>query len=155
MTPITVLWVGRRAPEVIETLARDYRTRIARHTAFSEVRVRPVEGRGHDPERALAREGETLLGHLKAGDHLIALDEHGRQVSTLELAELVSATGTAPRLVFAIGSDLGLHPAVKQRSRTTLALSRLTLPHQLVRIILLEQVFRALDLLSGGAYHRP
>jgi 23S rRNA (pseudouridine1915-N3)-methyltransferase len=154
MKDLAVVWVGRRAPKAWEDLAVDYHQRIARFASFLEVRVRPGEGRAHDRERVLNQESAAILGHLRPADYLVALDERGRQVGTVELAGLLRTAMATARVVFAIGSDLGLGPAVTSEAREVLALSRLTLPHQLARLLLLEQLYRALDLNAGGAYHR-
>jgi 23S rRNA (pseudouridine1915-N3)-methyltransferase len=155
MKELSVVWVGRRAPQPWQELVSDYEQRIARFASYREVRVRPVEGRAHDVERALAQEGDAILAYLRPEDHLVALDERGRQLSTLDLARLLERVMPTARVVFAIGSDLGLGAAVKVAAREVVALSRLTLPHQLARLLLLEQLYRALDLNAGGSYHRP
>jgi 23S rRNA (pseudouridine1915-N3)-methyltransferase len=154
MKELAVVWVGRRAPRAWDELTGEYEQRIGRFVSFHEARVRPVEGRALDSARTLTQEGEAILGHLRPGDYLVALDERGRQASTVELAHLLERVMPTGRLVFAIGSDLGLGPEVRSAAREVLALSRLTLPHQLARLLLLEQLYRALDINAGGAYHR-
>lgn len=153
MREILLLWVGRRAGAAFESLAAAYRGRIERHVALTEVRVRPEAGREGDPARARAQEAERLREHLRPSDVLLALDEHGPQRTTLELAEWLRARLERGRVVFLLGSDLGLDPRLLAAGET-LALSRLTLSHQLARVVLLEQLYRCLDLLAGGAYHR-
>ncbi len=153
MSAVLLLWVGRRAPEGVETLARDYAERLSRHLPFQELRVRPAAGRG-DARRARAAEAAALRRHLRAGDVVVALDEHGRERSTEEFSRWLAHRRRGGRIVFLIGSDLGLDPDLKREVAETLALSRLTLPHALARVLLLEQLYRACDLLSGGQYHR-
>ena len=153
MTAVLLLWVGRRAPEAVETLARDYAGRLSRHLPFLEFRIRPTVGRG-DPRRARAEEAAALRRHLRAGDVVVALDEHGRERSTAELSRWLARRRGGGRIVFLIGSDLGLDPDLKGEAAETLALSRMTLPHALARVLLLEQLYRACDVLSGGQYHR-
>ncbi len=154
MSEILLAWVGRRPSPALAQLADDYAERIARSVAFSEVRVRPVEGRGGDPHRALALEGAAIRRHLKAGDVVIALDEQGEQPTSEELSARLQEWLRRGRTVFMIGSDLGLDETLGRESAARLALSRLTLPHALARLLLLEQLYRALDLAAGGAYHR-
>jgi 23S rRNA (pseudouridine1915-N3)-methyltransferase len=150
---ILLVWVGRRAPEVVEGLALEYASRLSRHLPFGEVRVRPAAGRG-DTHRALAAEAAAVRKHLVPGDTLVVLDERGREHTSEELARWLAARRQLGRTVFVIGSDLGLDPALKKEASDRFALSRLTLPHTLARVLLLEQLYRACDLLAGGQYHR-
>lgn len=84
----------------------------------------------------------------------MALDERGTEWSTEELASFLHVHLPLGPLVFVIGSDLGLHPEVLERAQVRWSLTRLTLPHELARLLVMEQLYRALDLLAGGSYHR-
>lgn len=155
MSGIVVLWVGRRAAPPWEELARTYAGRIVRHVELSDVRVRPAPGRRSDPMRARVAEALELRRHLASGDYVVALDERGTERNTEELAEwLAQRRRLAHRIVFMIGSDLGLDAGLRSHAAELLALSRLTLPHELARVLLLEQLYRAFDLSAGGCYHR-
>ncbi len=154
MIGIRVIWVGRRATGGYADLAADYAARVGRFGPFSEIRVRPEEGRAGDPRRALAAEHRRIAAHIEPGDVVVALDERGRHRTTEELAAWLSEWRERARLVFVIGSDLGLDPELVRSARERLALSALTLPHQLARTVLLEQLYRCMDHLSGGGYHR-
>jgi 23S rRNA (pseudouridine1915-N3)-methyltransferase len=151
---VLLIWVGRRATGAVAELAEEYRRRIARHVALNEVRIRPEPGREGDPARARARERDRILEHLVPHDTMVALDERGRERTTAELAEWLVRRSSPGRVVFVIGSDLGLAPDLVATAHDALALSRLTLPHDLARVVLLEQLYRCLDYLDGGAYHR-
>ena len=154
MNGVVVVWVGRRAPAAFETIAAEYAARLSRHLPFAEIRVRPAAGRRGDPRRALAEEAAAVLRHLLPGDAVVALDERGRERTTGELAGWMAGRRGIGRTVFVIGSDLGLYPDLKHGAVETLALSRLTLPHALARVLLLEQLYRVADLAAGGQYHR-
>ena len=152
---VSVVWVGRRPAAPWEALAEEYATRIARFVPFEEVRVRPSSGRAHAGAQALAREAAAVLEHVSPGDALVALDEHGRQRTTLDFAGWLGRQRDAGRaVVFVVGSDLGLAEAIKVRAHERMSLSAMTLPHALARVLLLEQLYRAFDLLAGGRYHR-
>ncbi len=153
MSGVLVIWVGKRASKGFEELAAEYAGRISRHLPFAEVRVRPMAGR-QDPRRTLAGEAAAIRRHLEPTDAVVALDEHGRERTTTALAAWLSGRRRHGRTVFVIGSDLGLDAELKAAAHELLALSRLTLPHQLARLVLLEQLYRACDLLAGGQYHR-
>lgn len=101
------------------------------------------------------KEGETILQWLKPDDYLIALDEHGKQFSSEGLSEFLQerASASTKNLVFLIGGAFGLDASVLNRARLKWSLSQLTFPHQLVRLILAEQVYRACTILQNEKYH--
>ncbi|HNX48773.1 MAG TPA: 23S rRNA (pseudouridine(1915)-N(3))-methyltransferase RlmH [Thermoanaerobaculaceae bacterium] len=154
MNGLVVLWVGKRAPEAVQSLVEEYRQRVGRFMPCSDVRSRPAEGRGGDRSRVLAQEAERIADHLQPGDLVVALDERGVEQRSEELARWIGEGRQRARLVFVLGSDLGLDPELLARANLRLSLSRLTLPHQMARLVLWEQLFRACDLLAGGGYHR-
>src|SRR6476619_7582539 len=101
------------------------------------------------------REGETILQWLKADDYLVALDEHGKQFSSEGLSGFLQerASASTKNLVFLIGRAFGLDAAVLKRAQLKWSLLQLTFPHQLVRLILTEQVYRACTILKNEKYH--
>jgi 23S rRNA (pseudouridine1915-N3)-methyltransferase len=149
-----ILWAGRRQPEQWERLCADYRGRIASFHPIEEKPVR-VAGAGDDATR-LRREGTALAAAAPAEAWWVALDRTGRSLGSEELAKIV---GTWRRewsrpVVFFVGSDLGLDADLVDRCRLRLSLGALTLPHALARLVLLEQLFRALTIGAGWPYHR-
>ena len=154
MSGLVLLWFGRPAPRAGEELAEEYRRRISRVAEFSEVRLRPEEGRAGDPARVLRREAARVREYLQVGDTLIVLDEGGRQLSSGQLSERLAARRAVGRVVLVVGSDLGIDEPLRSEAAETWALSRLTLPHQLARVLILEQLYRGLDIAAGGRYHR-
>jgi len=151
---LVLLWIGRPAPSAWEELAEEYRRRISRFAELSEVRLRPEEGRSGDRTRVLRREAARVREYLQEGDTLIVLDERGRQLTSGQLAERLAARGAAGRVVLVVGSDLGLDEPLRNEAAEVWALSRLTLPHLLARVLILEQLYRGLDIAAGGRYHR-
>ena len=149
-----MVWVGRRASSAWEGLAADYEERLQRLTRFSQVRIRPAAGRDRDPARALAQEADAITRALRERDLLVALDVGGRQYDSEGFSSWLSGQAGTGRVVFVVGSDLGLDATVKRLARERLSLSPMTLPHLLARLVLLEQLYRALDLQAGGGYHR-
>ena len=99
------------------------------------------------------KEGAHLLSFLKGSDRLIALTEEGKTFSSIEFAALLSQTDSN-RLVFAIGSAEGLSTHVKQTAVQQLSLSPMTFPHEVARLLLLEQLYRAKTILQGSSYHK-
>lgn len=101
------------------------------------------------------KEGEMITGLLHKEDHLVLLDEHGKQLSSEGLAEFIQkrANESTKTIVFLIGGAFGVSEAVKQRANFVWSLSRLVFPHQLVRLILAEQVYRACSINRNEKYH--
>lgn len=101
------------------------------------------------------REGDMILEWLKPDDYLVALDEHGKQFSSEGLSDFLQqrASASTKNLVFLIGGAFGLDAAVLKRAQFKWSLSQLTFPHQLVRLILAEQVYRACSILNNEKYH--
>jgi len=118
--------------------------------------VEVEERRSLPPELLKLREGELILGAMPAGVPFVALDERGTQWSSRALAKRIAAWRNQgeSELVFAIGGADGLHRAVLDRADVILALSSMTWPHLLVRGMLLEQLYRAQQILAGHPYHR-
>ena len=96
-----------------------------------------------------------MLGKVRPDSWLVALDERGTLLDSVELARLVATARDAGReLVFCIGGDEGLDASVRERAWKVVALSRMTLPHRLARLVLMEQLYRAFSLLRGEPYHK-
>jgi 23S rRNA (pseudouridine1915-N3)-methyltransferase len=144
---VTILSVGHKMPAWIEEGFREYTRRMP-----PEVRVELVELK---PGRDREAEGAKLLDALPSGASLLALDERGKQVTTQGLSVMLSEwmrDGSHP--AFAIGGADGLSDAVKEKASKLVSLSALTLPHQLVRVVLAEQLYRAWSILARHPYHR-
>ena len=101
------------------------------------------------------KEGETILQWLKQDDYLVALDEHGKQFSSEGLSQFLQerATASTRNVIFLVGGAFGLDAAVLKRAQLKWSLSQLTFPHQLVRLILAEQVYRACTIMQNEKYH--
>lgn len=100
-----------------------------------------------------AKEGDQMLTQVKDRDRLIALTEEGQCYDSAKFAQLISRAESGS-LVFAIGSAEGLSPAVKQSADRSLSLSPMTFPHEIARLLLLEQLYRAKAILQGSNYHK-
>lgn len=152
---LTVLAVGDKLPSWADEATAEYLKRMPREARVELVAVKP-EKRGNQPAQTLKQaEATRILEKIPVGSRLVALDEHGRQVTTRELADLLArwmASGQDTCLV--IGGADGLSPAILEKAESTLALSRLTLPHAFARVLLAEQLYRAVSLLNNHPYHR-
>jgi 23S rRNA (pseudouridine1915-N3)-methyltransferase len=120
-----------------------------------ELTVLKPAPRGGELKRALETEGQRLLAALPAGCYRVALDERGTAFSTMELARRIASWRNAGRdIAFVIGGADGLPESVKKSSDLAWSLSPLTLPHGLARVLLAEQLYRAVSILHNHPYHR-
>ena len=148
--------VGHRMPEWVATGFHEYVKRMTRGASIELLEIKPEKrGTGKKPEQFLAAEGSRIRAALPARCRLVALDERGKQWTTAQFAD--SITGwmkDGGDTVFVIGGADGLDANIKNSADEILALSTLTLPHGLVRILLAEQLYRAVSLIKGHPYHR-
>jgi 23S rRNA (pseudouridine1915-N3)-methyltransferase len=153
---IRIIAVGERMPAWVDAVVTDYTRRLAGtlKVVLKEVPAGQRSSRG-DPAQAMHIEGERILALIKPQEFVAALDEHGIQSTTRELANWLAARMNDGRdLVLVIGGPDGLAAEVLSRADQQLSLSKLTLPHPLVRVVLAEQLYRAHTVLSGHPYHR-
>jgi 23S rRNA (pseudouridine1915-N3)-methyltransferase len=147
---------GTRLPEWVNIGFREYQKRL-RAPLILELEEIPVATRrpGENPERAIAREGEKMLAALGPKDYVVALEIAAPSLSTAELSTWLAERLRAARpLAFLIGGPDGLAPDCLKRADQKLSLSQLTLPHALVRVVIAEQIYRAMSLAAGHPYHR-
>lgn len=149
---ITVAAVGRERRGPIRELTDEYCRRCPWPVELVEVTPRT----GGPPERRLEDEARRLLKPLASDAVVIALDEHGRDLTSPQFADMLGAWRESGRADFAflIGGPDGLAPAALRRADETLAFGRVTWPHRLVRVMLLEQIYRAATIATGHPYHR-
>lgn len=151
---LIVVWAGRHQRDEWESLCERYRRRISRLREVRDMAVR-VARKGSDEAR-LEAEAEALLGALPDPCWTIALDRRGRSLGSRELSQRLQtlARDWPHAVAFLVGSDLGLSETVLEHSRERLSFGRLTLPHELARLVLYEQIYRALSIPAGIKYHR-
>ncbi len=157
---IVVMAVGKLREKPYRMMADEYLKRLSRFGKYEEMELPDLPERdgasAAEEERIRIREGEALLERIRPGDRVIALTIPGKQRSSPELAaELREAKnrGTG-RLVFLIGGSLGLGANVLARADGEMSMSRMTFPHQLAKVMLLEQLYRAEKINAGERYHK-
>jgi 23S rRNA (pseudouridine1915-N3)-methyltransferase len=151
-----LLAAGTRLPEWVNTGFREYQKRL-RAPLVLELEEIPVATRraGENPGRAVAREGQNMLAAISPKDYVVALDVAGTAMSTEKLSGwFAERLREAKPLVLLIGGPDGLAPECVKRADQIWSLSPLTLPHSLVRVVVAEQIYRAMSLLAGHPYHR-
>jgi len=148
---VSVIAVGKRQPEWIREACRQYSSRFPGSWSFRLIELDPGKSARATRE---AQAGRVLAG-IRAPDLLIALDEQGAQLSSIEFSQKFESWTQAGRdLVFVVGGADGLGKSVLDRAEYVLSLGAMTLAHGLARIVLLEQLYRAHTLATGHPYHR-
>ena len=154
---LRVMAVGTRMPEWVDSAFTDYWRRMRALWKLELIELPTASRResGGAAPAAKSAEARRILAMLTPRDFIVALDEHGMQKSTVELALwLEQRRASGKDLAFIIGGPDGLAEEVLARAHLRWSLSRLTLPHGLVRVLLAEQIYRATTVLSGHPYHR-
>jgi len=154
---LTLLAVGKLSADWLRSGADDYATRIRRYLPLAIEELKEDKTGGKKPDSRLIRqhEGEALLQRLPENAFVVALDERGKGMGSEELAAFLERhmlDGTN-ELALVIGGAYGLSDAVRQRANRVLSLSAMTLTHQMARLLLLEQIYRALTILRNEPYH--
>lgn len=147
----------KRQEESLRSLEGEYMKRIRRHLPCELVEIRRAVIRDdEDREKIVRAEAKKLEPHLKGGAALVVLGSAGKEYRSEELARwLADRTAEGVKeLVFLIGGPLGLSEDLTGRARWKLSLSKMTFPHKLARVILLEALYRSLEIGRGGHYHK-
>ncbi|NCT73168.1 MAG: 23S rRNA (pseudouridine(1915)-N(3))-methyltransferase RlmH [Chitinophagaceae bacterium] len=151
------LWsVGKAHEPYVKAGVEDFTRRAGNYFKVEWLLLPTPKNAGQLSEADLRkREGEMILQALEKDDYLVALDERGKMLSSEGLAQLLQtrANESTRRLIFLIGGAYGLDAAVMKRANLSWSLSQLVFPHQLVRLILAEQVYRACTILKNEKYH--
>lgn len=149
---IRVLWVGKSREEWVKEAIAEYAGRIRRYEPLELIEVRDEKGAAAEEMRR--RECERLEKHIPPGARLVILDERGDQPGSRQLSEFISKerdTGCS-EMVFVIGGAYGFSEEFRKRGKL-LALSKMTFTHQMVRVFLLEQIYRAFTIINNEPYH--
>jgi 23S rRNA (pseudouridine1915-N3)-methyltransferase len=151
---LRIIAVGKDRSGLYAPAVDEYAERLARYARFELVEVPEARKLAGTP-RAREEEAAALLARLGPRDRVVALDERGDQVTSLELADRLRRwLASGQDLAFLVGGSDGLAPEVLVRSQEKLALSRLTLMHRLARLVLAEQLYRAFTIVRGEPYHK-
>ena len=157
MLKIKIVVVDRTRSAFLKEGELFYLKRLRYYVPVDWVEVKPVRIlKGRHEDEMIEAEGETITRKISPRDFLVALDRKGDQLDSVELAQWLEPLGHhAPSgVVFLIGGPLGLSGALLKRAQKVLSLSRLTLTHEMSRLLLLEQLYRAFTILNGEKYHK-
>jgi len=153
---LALLLTGKTDKAWIREGVAEYEKRIARYSRFEIVTLPEVRNTGNkQADRVMEKEAEKILSHIRDDDHVVLLDEHGKEYNTLEFAAWMRQAMMLPkkRILFVIGGPWGFHPDVTARADHVISLSRLTFSHQVVRLLFAEQLYRVMSVNAGDPYH--
>ena len=150
-----LILVGKTNDKHFQAGISDYTERIGHYLPFSITIIPELKNtKSLTEEQQKTREGELILRQIQSGDHVVLLDEHGKEMRSMEFATWIEKRQqTVRRLVFVIGGPYGFSEEMYSRCNEKLSLSKMTFSHQMVRVIFAEQLYRAFTILRGEPYH--
>ena len=157
---ITLITVGKIKEKYLRDAIAEYSKRLSRYCKLEVIEVAdektPDQASGTVEENIRAKEGERLMKHIRDDMYVITLEIGGKMLSSEEFAGKIETLGVQGKssVAFVIGGSIGLGREVLKRSDFALSFSKMTFPHQLMRVILLEQVYRAYRIMNGEPYHK-
>lgn len=160
MMKITILCVGKIKEAFYRDAAAEYKKRLGRYVQMDVVEVadEPTKEQPSEKERAivLEKEGGRLLKYMERADFITALEIHGKEMDSQAFSEWLEhkMNGGVSHLMLVIGGSLGLSDAVLNRCDEQISFSKMTFPHQLMRVILTEQIYRGFRIMRGEPYHK-
>ena len=150
------VWIGKTKRAPVKELIQEYLDRVGKFASVEVTELRDRDDVGGDARRIIEKEGEDILSRTASASYLIALDERGRELDSIKLAEMIEKHRLAgtKQITFVIGGHCGLSDAVRDRADYVLALSKMTLTHDLARVLLIEQVYRAFSIIHDLPYQK-
>lgn len=150
---IKLVVLGKTRERYYQDSEAEYLKRLQKFVKVDYV-VLPASKNETHPEKCLEQEEQSLMQRIKETDFVVILDEHGAEFTSRAFADQVDQwIMSKPNLMFVIGGAFGFSEGVKNRANARLSLSKLTFPHNMVRTVFLEQLYRAFTILKGGHYH--
>lgn len=151
---ISILAIGKFDNSPYQALFKDFAKRLKWKVELKELEAKNTKNQ--NPEQTKETEGNIIIQNLRSGTKLIALDEHGKDFTSQTFAKFIadSALRGDSDLTFVIGGANGLSPEILKKSSMQICLGKMTLPHMLARVVLIEQIYRAETIISGHPYHR-
>lgn len=153
---IVLTVVGKTTDKHFIASINEYVQRISHYVSFSIEVIPELKGTKNLSEKEQKdREGELILKLFQTGDYLVLLDEHGRERRSIEFAQWMQKKMAAgpKRLIFVVGGPYGFSEAVYAAAQEKVSLSQMTLSHQMIRLLFVEQIYRAMTILNGEPYH--
>lgn len=154
MKTILIL-VGKTTDKHFQAGINDYVERISHYMPFEIVTIPELKNtKSLSEEQQKQAEGELILKQIQTSDTVVLLDEHGKEFRSIEFAKwLEHKRNTARRLIFIVGGPYGFSQAVYSRANEQISLSKMTFSHQMIRLVFIEQIYRACTIIKGEPYH--
>ena len=154
---LAIIWVGKTSTDYINKAIDTYVQRIGHYMPIEIIEVPDVKNaKNMDTVQLRQKEGELIIKHLRADDYVVFLDDKGKQMSSTEFADWIDKTNmnsSVKRMVFVIGGAYGFSVEAYKQAKSFLSISKMTFSHQIIRPILVEQLYRAMTILRGEPYH--
>lgn len=153
---VVLLSVGKTDDPLFSQLIDNYKKRLGFYIPFDMEIIPDIKkSKSMSVKEQMLLEGDSILNKLQPADHVVLLDEHGKQYTSVELARFMEkkAHMVAKRLVYIIGGPYGFSENVYQRANEKMSLSKMTFTHQMVRLIFVEQLYRAMTIINNEPYH--
>ncbi|MBE6332331.1 MAG: 23S rRNA (pseudouridine(1915)-N(3))-methyltransferase RlmH [Bacteroidales bacterium] len=153
---IHVIFTGRTTGKLFQEAIADYQSRLSHYVPFSIEEIPDLKNaKNLSEEQQKEREADMLFERMQAGDVLVLLDEKGREFTSREFSQFLEQKmqSVSKRLVLLIGGPYGFSPRVYEAAQGKISLSKMTFSHQMVRLFLVEQVYRAFSIMRGEPYH--
>ena len=149
---IRVITVGKLKEKYLIDALKEYQKRISKYTKIEIIEVKDED---FDINKTLEKEKESILKYIDQKDYIITLDIEGNNISSEEFASKINNIfNHNPNITFIIGGSYGLHKDIKNLSNYSLSFSKMTFPHQLFRVMLLEQIYRTYKINNNETYHK-
>lgn len=150
---IKIICIGKLKESYLKEAEQEYLKRLKKYTNIELIEL--PDSNVDSLKVALEQEKELIEKHINNKDYLVTLEIEGEELSSIELATKLDKTLIInSNITFIIGGSYGIHPSIKQKSNFKLSFSKMTFPHQLFRILLLEQLFRSYKILNNEKYHK-
>lgn len=153
---VTLLVIGKTDARYFIDAIAEYQKRLVHYIPFEMEVIPDIKNvKNLSEEQQKAKEGDLILKNLQAGDYLVLLDDKGKEYTSMKFAEYIEKKmhTVAKRLIFVVGGPYGFSDEVYSRANEKLTLSRMTFSHQMVRLIFVEQLYRAMTILNNEPYH--
>lgn len=150
---IKIICVGKIKEKYLKDAIEEYEKRLSKYTKLEIIELQDINN--DNINIILEKEKELILNKINEKDYVITLEIEGKELSSVELSNKIDNIFlTNSNIAFIIGGSYGLHNEIKQRSNFKLSFSKLTFPHQLFRVMLLEQIYRSYKILNNESYHK-
>lgn len=153
---VALVLVGKTVNKHFVELIDEYAGRVKHYIGFDIITIPELKNtKSLSADQQKQQEGELILKQLQGGDHVVLLDEHGKEFRSVEFSSYMEQKMQTvnKRLVFVIGGPYGFSPDVYAKANEKISLSKMTFSHQMVRIIFVEQLYRAMTIIRGEPYH--